>query len=76
MDFGLGLNNSANLDFITAPSPEELRDQIRTLRTSHKLFTIYAAGNVHIAWLIPLIPGEVDRVKKRGRPPLKKDGVT
>jgi hypothetical protein len=76
MELGENLSGSAYLDFLTAPSPEELKAQIRMLRTPHKLVSIYAAGSVHVAWILPMFPNEVERIKKRGRPPLKKDGVT
>jgi hypothetical protein len=72
MEFGENLSGSSNLDFFTAASPEELRDKVRALRTPHKLVALYAAGNVHVAWILPLFPSEVERIKKRGRPPLKK----
>lgn len=53
---GDNLSNLAGLDFLTAPSPEELKAQLAQIRLPFKLVAIYGGANYHIAWLVPTQP--------------------
>lgn len=75
MQIGDNLSGSQHIDFLTAQSPEEMRAQLRAMRSPHRIVGMYAVGSAHVAWIVPMFPDAVEQVKKRGRPPLKKNGV-
>lgn len=72
MQLGDSLSTNQHIDFLTAQSPEELRAQIRALRSPNKIIGVYAVGSSHVAWIVPMFPDAVEQIKKRGRPPLKR----
>lgn len=64
MEFlGDSLSDKKNIEFLSAPSPDALRDQLRQIKLPYKLVTIYAQGGAHIAWIVPTLP--VQKVQKK-----------
>lgn len=50
------LNGLQNIDFLVGDSPEDLRAQIRQIRTPVKELGFVVQGSKHIVWLLPLNP--------------------
>lgn len=48
---GDNLSSYPNLDFLTARSPQELKDQLDQIRLPFKIIAIYSVGGSHVAWI-------------------------
>lgn len=53
MDGSTSLNVFKNIEFVTADTPEELKDKLRAIKSVFSILGIYSykGGNAHIAWL-------------------------
>lgn len=45
------LSGLKNIDFLIGITPQELLDQINTIRLPCRIISIYAVGSRHIAWV-------------------------
>lgn len=56
--------------FFTAPSPQELREQLRAIKTPYKVISIYSINSAHVAWIIPTLyrnkPGRKPKGENNG----------
>jgi hypothetical protein len=48
---GDNLSNHQNVEFITAMSEADLKDQLLQIRLPYKILGMYAVGQKHVAWL-------------------------
>jgi hypothetical protein len=51
MEFGTNLSNHQFLDFLSADSPEGLKEQLDQIKLPYQVLSIYAQGVKHVAWL-------------------------
>lgn len=56
------LNQYANIEFLTASSPEELKAQILQIKTPIRIVQMYAAGTRHVVWF--QTSDKINKVKK------------
>jgi hypothetical protein len=61
-NLGDNLSNYANLDYLEARSTEELLRQLQQIRLPHKIISIYAYGNKHVAWVS--LTQKIKKIKK------------
>lgn len=48
---GTNLSSYPHLDVLKASSAEKLKEQLTQIRLPYKIVAIYAAGNIHFAWV-------------------------
>lgn len=63
----LGDNLSGiNIEFLQGESADDLKSQLDQIRIPYKIFSIYAQGNRHFAWINTSIPIK-KKVKKANK---------
>lgn len=51
MDLGANLSPYRGLTFLVGNSPEQLLEQLSSIKIQYKILSIYAQGANHVAWI-------------------------
>jgi hypothetical protein len=64
MSLGENLSGYKTLEFLTGKTPDELKEQLLSIKLPYKIVSIYAVGSSHIAWIVPTV--QLKKITKKG----------